>query len=335
MRLLIAAACVVPAILSIAQSTVSAKLDGRAVDLRELLFSGGDWLLLGPLIPFAFAIARRFPRRRIAVHIAAALALAIVWASCGMLLGAALERFPAVPPLGGSYLRWIAITIPFAALIYLATVGAAEAYRYFVTSREQEEQLATARLSALRMQLRPHFLFNTLNSALVVVRDGNTVAAAEILERLSELLREAIRTDRPNEIPLRDELRFLEQYLAIEQVRFADRLNVTWSIDERTRDALVPDFILQPLVENAIRHGFARSAEASTIAIDARVVDDMLELSVTDDGAGFDPASTPFGIGLTNTRERLRTLYGSRGTLALSSKPAESTRAIVRLPFRT
>lgn len=339
-RLLSAAACVIPACLSVAQEYVSARLNQRAVSWDDLAFSAGDWLLLAPLIPLAFSLGRRFPFdrsqrfSRAAIHVAGALTLALAWASLGMLLGFALDHFPAMRPFGRSYLNWITISLPFAALIYLGVLGCAYAYTYLVEAREREAQLANARLSALRMQLHPHFLFNTLNTAVVLVREQNTIAAARTLELLAELLREVIRTDRPHEIPLDDELHFLERYLAIEQVRFADRLRLTWAIDERARDGLIPEFVLQPLVENAIRHGFAKRADASTIAIGARVADGTLELTVRDDGSGFDP-STPAGVGLTNTRERLRTLYGDRGTVEIASTPGEGTRAVVRLPFRT
>jgi hypothetical protein len=335
-RLSIAAACVIPAFLSMAQSFASAKLAHRAVFWDDLAFSGGDWLLLAPLIAIAFSVGRRFPfRRSIAIHVAGAIILAIAWASLGMLLGFALDHFPAVPPYGRSYLNWIGITLPFGCLVYLAAIGCAYAYKLVVEAREREAQLATARLSALRMQLHPHFLFNTLNTALVLVREQNTGAATRTLELLASLLREGIRSDRPHEIALRDELRFVEQYLAIEQVRFADRLHVEWSIDEHARDALVPEFVLQPLVENAIRHGFAKRAEASTISIGARVDGPTLELTIADDGLGFDASQPARGVGLTNTRERLRVLYGGRAALEISSAPGRGTRAVVRIPFRT
>jgi two-component system LytT family sensor kinase len=339
-RLLISAACVIPACLSIAQTYVSAKLNRRDVLWDDLAFSGGDWLLLAPLIPFAFMLGRRFPFTpthrfsRIVIHTAGVLALALTWASLGMVLGIGLHHFPGIRPFGPSYLNWIAITVPFSALIYLAVLGCAYAYSYLIEAREREAQLATARLSALRMQLHPHFLFNTLNTAVVLVREKDTAAAARTLELLADLLRDVIRTDRPQEIPLDDELLFIERYLAIEQVRFADRLHVTWTIDERARDGLVPEFVLQPLIENAIRHGFAKRADASTVGIAAQIIDGAMELTVSDDGIGFDP-TRPFGVGLTNTRERLRALYGDRATLEIASAPASGTRAVIRLPFRT
>jgi two-component system, LytTR family, sensor kinase len=334
-RLLISAACVIPAFLSIAQVFISAKVDQRPVAWSDLAFSFGDWLLLAPLIAIAFSIGRRFPfKRSIAVHVAGSLVLAFCWSSLGMLLGFAFHTFPAIEPYGSSYLNWIGITLPFGVLVYLAAIGCAYAYTYLVEAREREAQLAKARLSALRMQLHPHFLFNTLNTALVLVRDENTAAATRTLELLASLLREVIRSDRPQEIPLRDELRFIEQYLGIEQVRFADRLRVEWPVEERARDALVPEFILQPLVENAIRHGFAKRADASTITIGARVVGSTLELTIGDDGSGFDIAQ-PAGVGLTNTRERLSVLYGGLASLEIISTPGRGTRAVVRIPFRT
>jgi len=191
-----------------------------------------------------------------------------------MLLALTLRTYPAEEPLGRSYLNWTLITTPFAILVYCAVLGCAYAYGYFVEARTREAyasqlaaQLAEARLGALRMQLNPHFLFNSLNTVLVLIREQSTAAASRMLELLSEMLREVLRTDRPREVCLVDELRLLKQYLAIEQVRFSDRMHVEYSIEDRARAALVPDLLLQPLVENAVRHGVARRADAGTVSI--------------------------------------------------------------------
>jgi two-component system, LytTR family, sensor kinase len=345
--LLISAACVIPACLSIAQGYASAKLDGHATRWDDVAFSGGDWIALAPLIPFAYWLGRRFPVARsrwiarAALHVCGALALAVAWASLGMLLGLALHHYPALQPMARSYANWILITVPFAVLIYLAVQGSTYAYANFVEARELEAdaaaiaaQLANARLGALRMQLHPHFLFNTLNTTLVLVREKNIAGAGRTLELLGDLLREVLRTDRPHEIPLEDELRFLEQYLAIEQVRFSDRLHVGWSIDPDARTGLVPEFVLQPIVENAVRHGFAKRGDASTISVEAHVVDTSLELLVIDDGAGFDQSAPEHGLGLSNTRERLGALYGDAAGITITSSRV-GTRVVVRIPFRT
>jgi LytS/YehU family sensor histidine kinase len=184
------------------------------------------------------------------------------------------------------------------------------------------------------MQLHPHFLFNSLNAVGVLVRDHNTVAASRMLERLGDVLRQVLRTDLPHEVTLAEELGFLEQYLAIEQERFSDRLRVHWAIEDRARAALVPSFVLQPIVENAIKHGIAKRADAGRLDITARIVDRYLELSVRDDGGGVSATQSVEGVGLSNTRERIRTLYGDDASLTLSTPPAGGTEVTVRIPLR-
>lgn len=130
-----------------------------------------------------------------------------------------------------------------------------------------------------------------------------------------------------------DELKFLEQYFAIEQVRFSDRLRVNWNIDERARLAYVPSLLLQPLVENAIKHGITKRADSGRIDISAHVLGDRLELSVRDDGVGV-KSSYPEGVGLSNTRERIRTLYGNDGSLGITTTAEGGTEAILHIPFR-
>jgi len=348
-QFLISAACVIPALLFVLQGYISSKLEGRATTWQDFVFSGCDWLVLGVLTPIPFSLGKRFPvkrlswKRPVGVHVLGALSLSVAWASFGLLLGLILHRYPAEQPLARSYLNWILVTIPFAVLIYFAVLGCTYAYGYFVEAREREAeasrlvaQFAEARLGALRMQLHPHFLFNSLNTILVLVREQNTVAASRMLELLAEVLREVLRTDRPPEIPLTDELRLLEKYLAIQQVRFSDRLHVQWSIEDPARAALVPDLVMQPLLENAIRHGVAKRAEAGTVVISARIVANSLELSVRDDGPGMEPSvAEGGGIGLSNTRERLRALYGDAASLTIVSARSAGTQVVLRLPYRT
>ena len=196
-------------------------------------------------------------------------------------------------------------------------------------------QLSDARLRALRMQLNPHFLFNSLNAVLTLVREGESRAAERTLELLGDVLRHTLRAGPRDEIRLDDELLFVRQYLEIEQVRFGDGLKVNWSIEERARDALVPEFILQPIVENAIRHGLSRRLGARNIAFSATVEGASLRLAIRDDGPGISPTGTHDGIGLSNTRARLSALYGDAGAVDLRPSPAGiGAEAVVSLPFR-
>jgi signal transduction histidine kinase len=351
--LIIAAACVVPAMLSALQEYGQARLAGRAARWQDLVFESSEWLFLGALTPITYYLGKRFPLRRagwlgtLAVHLLGALSLCVGWASLGVILGLLLGRYPAQGPLSRAYLSWVLITIPWSVFMYFTVLGCVYAFSYFVEAREREAQasrlaaqLAEARLGALRMQLNPHFLFNSLNAVMVLVREQNAPAASRMLELLSDLLRQVLGSDQPHLIPLAEELRFVERYLAIEQVRFSDRLQVQWSIEDGARLALVPSFLLQPLVENAIKHGVAKRAEAGRVEISARIIDDAirkrrLELVVRDDGVGIDPLPTRReGVGLSNTRERLRAFYGDDATLTLLAIPGGGTAAILIIPLR-
>jgi LytS/YehU family sensor histidine kinase len=237
---------------------------------------------------------------------------------------------------------WFFTSLPFGVAVYFAVLGVEHALFYFVEARERETQaarlaaqLAEARLGALRMQLQPHFLLNSLNAVTVIVRDRDTATATRVLEQLGDLLRRVMRSDRPQEVTLAEELEFVRQYLAIEEVRFSDRLRPVIDVDPGFLSAAVPEFLLQPLVENAVRHGLARRVGATLLSISARREGDHLVLSVTDDGPGpEDAAPEPGeGVGLGNTRERLASLYGDRASLTLARTPEGGATATVRLPY--
>jgi glucose-6-phosphate-specific signal transduction histidine kinase len=337
--LIIPAACLVPAVLDVFQSYLQAKLFGGPLRWQDLLFQGAEWIFLGALTPITFYLAKRYPlrggswKRSLAAHFLGAIGLCIGWASLGLLLGMMLKRHPAFGHIPTAYLSWLLRSVPWSVFMYFTVLGCVYAFSYFMEAREREAQLAEARLSALRAQLHPHFLFNSLNALAVLVREQDTPGASRMLELLSDLLRRVLRSDPRQKVPLPEELQFLEQYLAIEQIRFSDRLRVEWSIDERARTASVPGFVMQPLVENAIKHGVAKRAEAGRIEISARVEGERLELAVRDDGVGMAPG-TAEGVGLSNTRERLHTMYGNEGSLTLRALPGGGTEVSIRIPFR-
>ena len=320
---------------------------GHGVPWADVAFQSGEWLFLGTLTPITWLLARRFPLARetwgrtLGVHVAGALALCLGWASLGMLLGELLHRHPAQGHFGRDYLSWILTSLPWSVFMYFAVLGCVYAFTYFVEARERETQrsrlaaqLAEARLGALRMQLNPQFLFNSLNAIGVLVRDQNTRDASRMLELLGGLLRRALHAEKRGEVPLAGELHFIEQYLAIEQVRFSDRLRVRWSIDDTVRDALVPEFILQPLVENAVRHGIAKRSDAGLVELRASADGATLILSVVDDGPGLEAEPEAPGLGLANTRARLATRFGDAGSLELLRAPTGGTIATIRLPLR-
>jgi hypothetical protein len=191
----------------------------------------------------------------VAIHIAGALAMCVAWAAMGTVLRLAIFPPATDRKVWLGFVSWVFTTLPFGVGVYFALVAIQHSFFYFAQARERETQaarleaqLSEARLSALRMQLNPHFLFNSLNAITVLVRDGNTGDASRMLELLSGVLRQVLQTDRGHETSLSEELDFLQRYLAIEQVRFSDRLRPRIAIDPSIAQAAVPRFLLQPLV---------------------------------------------------------------------------------------
>jgi LytS/YehU family sensor histidine kinase len=211
----------------------------------------------------------------------------------------------------------------------------AHAAYYARESRRRDEQLAEARLLTLKAQIQPHFLFNTLNTIALMVRES-PIKAERLITRLSELFRHALEGATIHEVPLADELRFAAAYLEIEAARFEERLRVEWEIDPGALEARVPHLILQPLVENAIRHGIAPRSAAGRLRVLARREEGKVRLEVEDDGVGLVEASRPTasGVGLANVRARLAALYGPAGELALAPTPGGGVTATLVMPYR-
>jgi two-component system LytT family sensor kinase len=221
-------------------------------------------------------------------------------------------------------------------ITYWAIVGFTEALRHFEKSRQRERQLAETRLELLRSQLQPHFLFNTLNTIAAMMHE-DVGAADRMINRLSELLRLALEGASSHEATLDQEINFIQAYLEIHRARFGEGLELVLDVEPRVRSALVPGLILQPLVENALRHGFASRPTRGTIRIEARAHGDVLVLRVVDDGRGLqDPAVAEArrGLGLANTRERLEHIYPGRHRLSLERNPAGGAMATLTIPVR-
>jgi hypothetical protein len=226
---------------------------------------------------------------------------------------------------------------------YFAVLAAAHAWHYHRLFAERElaasrleAQLLGAQVRALEMQIHPHFLFNTLHTVAALVRAGRNGAAVEMIAGLSDLLRASLRSDGPPEVPLREELAFIERYLAIEQIRFQDRLATRVHAEPAALDALVPALILQPLVENAIRHGVERRAAPGRVEVAALRRNGTLQLRVEDSSTGGAPAGSGReggGIGLSNTQARLRHLYGDAQRFVLAGNAQGGAVATVELPF--
>ncbi|HEX5436366.1 MAG TPA: histidine kinase [Gemmatimonadaceae bacterium] len=252
-------------------------------------------------------------------------------------------------PIAASTSRAISPLDEAAKILFLVLAGAvatyatwwhdrlARSYDHAAREREQMEvRLAHVSLDRLKLQLRPHFLFNTLNTITALIAT-DPLAAERAVAGLSDLLRVSLRDTGEQEVALEHELEFLEPYLAIQRTRFPDRLSIGLAIAPDTRPAFVPKLILQPLVENAIRHGIAPRAAAGRVEISSRLEDGMLHLRVMDDGIGlrrYGETAPEEGIGLSNTRARLQYLYGSRHQLVLRPGPLGGCVVELSFPFR-
>lgn len=201
-------------------------------------------------------------------------------------------------------------------------------------------RLAQAELQVLKRQLNPHFLFNAMNTISVLVREEQNGEAVRLISKLSSLLRTALDQERSSEVLLGQELDFIGQYVDIQRARFSDRLEYSAEVSPAASVARIPNLILQPLVENAIIHGAAAKAGKGTVTVKASVVRDRLVVEIADDGPGFPSeqelsARSKNGIGLSNTKERLRRIYGSSAVLAIDSRPGEGARVRLEIPYKS
>jgi len=233
----------------------------------------------------------------------------------------------------------LAKSVHFELLVYWGVLAAGWAAEYHSRFRERalaatrlEAQLVQAQLDALKAQLHPHFLFNTLHAIAVLVRKQDAQGSIKMLSGLAELLRLALDNVGRQTVPLEQELGFADRYLEIEAIRFQDRLRVSRDIDASIADAEIPNLVLQPLLENAIRHGIGARPGPGEIAIRARREGDRLVVSVRDDGVGLG-ADWQEGLGLSNVRARLAQLYGDRGRVTLTPAPEGGTLARVEVPW--
>jgi signal transduction histidine kinase len=355
--MLVSAAWIVPAAFAALNRIAQTHLSGwDPVTTRELLWESGDWFLYAFLTPLVFALSQRWPlvrphlAQRAVLHFGLSLLFCVAWATCGKVLQTALTLWFDTPErqtqffrqLGVAWLSWIFTTLPFGVAVYLCVVGIEHAIRYFIEAREREvqvarlsEQLAGARFAALQAQVNPHFLFNTLNTIAVFVRDNDRQAAVRIIEQLSEVLRTTLSSHRADEVPLGEELELVRQYVAIEAARFSDRLRPAFDIADELLAVLVPSFALQHLVENAIRHGIAKQPDAGALRVAGRRDGDSLEVLIADDGAGLAADFVaPAGHGIANTRERLQALYGENASLEVINHAGGGVVATLRVPYR-
>lgn len=310
-----------------------------------------DWYIWGALAPLVFWFSRCFRLGRgtwpaiLLLHLASSLALALVQLLLTTALAELLESIGGKPFPFLTGLRFaLAVKFHWNVVIYWAILGLSHALAYYRESRERElrgsqleSQLAQAQLQSLKAQLHPHFLFNTLNAISELIFE-DPEGADRMITHLSELLRATLEASGDQEVPLRQELDFLERYLEIQKARFGDRLTTLLDVDPGVWDALVPNLVLQPLVENAIRYGTGPRSAPGRIEIHARPQDQMLCLRICDNGPGLPKggaSAVKEGVGLGNTRARLRQLYGAAQSLAFSNAPGGGLVVTLVLPLRT
>jgi two-component system, LytTR family, sensor kinase len=311
----------------------------------------GGWWAWGLLVPLIIAIDRRLPiavnnlGTRLAVHIAIGLPVTLIYSYASAMLQVILGVMPWPNAAGfGPLHEALKGGLLWSLLVYLFVVGGWQAVQYshhYLASQLRLERLernfSEARLNALRMQLDPHFLFNALNtiSSLVV---SQPKLARGMIEQLGDLLRLSLESGHRQQVRLGEELEFLGHYLAIQKTRFGDRLNVVMDVSASARDVLVPSLILQPLVENAVRHGLSPRPAGGTVWVKAAIDHDMLYITVEDDGVGLgeDWREDRLGLGLNITRERIAMLHGEQNAgLLIEPRKGGGTHVRVVIPAGT
>ena len=344
---LILAAWTVPALLATLETVAFAGMGGHPIAVwRAFASEAAGWYTWAAFTRVIMGTAQRYPIERplkwralgahLLLYAVVAASTALVWTIVGFWLRPNPRSFFL------TWEGWFLSGLPFTILAYAAVVGITYtiAHRNRLRVNERNEallakQLAEAQLAALRMQLQPHFLFNTLNAIMALMRTGDAAPAISALGLLSDLLRTALDLSTTTYVTLGAEAGFIRRYLDIEQLRFHDRLRVTFAIPPDLLDALVPTFVLQPFVENAVRHGILPRRSGGNIAVEARADGSTLSLTVRDDGVGLSTASAdaPAGVGIANARATLLQLYGAEGSLQVGAGATGGVLVEIRLPI--
>jgi two-component system LytT family sensor kinase len=336
-----------------AEVSVSSRMGGRSIPFGTALMLQIPlaflWALLTPGIIW---LGRRMPpfgtprwRRGVAVNLLSSMLVVFGTGVFFIANNRRIQGTPAeAPPLLLASVRSFVYWFSSDGLLYWAILAIDFGVRDYRESRERElrasqleGQLSEARLQALKMQLHPHFLFNALHTIGQLIRTGQDARAIRVVAGLGDLLRRLLDSAATQEVPLKQELEFLRSYVDIEQARFTDRLNLVVTADPDTLDAQVPHLILQPLVENAIRHGIAPRVTAGRLLIGARRINGTLHLIVRDDGTGIptQPGERESqGLGLANTSARLLQLYGPEASFEVVNVADGGVEAHIVVPYR-
>ena len=315
---------------------------------RWLLVGMGMWMPWAAFFPLVLWLADHVPGRPLlraaGVHLAAALAAAATHALVISAVIHLVEPVPGARPrtLASRYITELSFGLTQQLLIYFAILGALYALELQRRYRDRElraaqleRELSQAQLEALRLQLQPHFLFNSLHAIAAHVRTQRGTAAVRMISALADLLRYTLDGSGRQKVHLAEEIEVLDRYLDLQRARFSDRLKIDIVVAPDVRDALVPSLLLQPLVENAVRHGIAAVPGEGAIRITCERRHGTLRLEVHDSGPGVDASGPVDGIGLGNVRARLARIYQGSASLELSRHPAGGTAAVVTLPLET
>ncbi len=317
----------VVAMLFALQLMVDASYSGRVITRSQaLVLALAGWYGWAILSPLVIWLARRFPltRRGVVVHIIASIVLMFV----KIALTTELLRQAGFPPRALGLLANLPVNLG----AYWAIAGATRAIEAQLRAARLQSSLTEARLQLLQTQMQPHFLFNTLNSIAELVHEDAEVADV-MITRLSELLRASLETAGRQEVPLQQEIGMVERYLDLQRVRFGDRLRSRIEVEPALLDALVPNFTVQPLVENSIRHAVVNRVEGGSVAVTAVRRDASLVIAVADDGTGFDTTGSD-GVGLSNVRQRMQHLYGSEQRVEIGRGPGGGAEVRLVIPLR-
>jgi two-component system LytT family sensor kinase len=341
--LVLIALCVVFGIVETLQQHIGNVARGDETPLvRTAMFNLLPWLPVLPVMPVIVWLAERWPldqgrwKRSLPLHLITMLVFILFHQYLSARIMVALFS----KPLDFSFMFGKMLSVRFAidALVYWTGIGVTWAARVSQAAREREQAaarleatLVEARLGALRDQLNPHFLFNTLNAISTLALRDDRYAVVGSISALSDLLRRSLDTRQVQEVPLAEELELAGRFLEIQQIRFGDRLTIVREIPADLMEVPVPVMILQPLLENAFQHGVSAVTGPVTVGISARRDGHLLILEVSDTGSGLRMTPQPDGIGLRNTRERLRHLYGDRGTLQLEEAAGGGRGTIARV----
>jgi two-component system, LytTR family, sensor kinase len=340
------------ALFSAVQNVLVMRAEGRPHSwVRLFMMLLLSWLVWALATPLVLRLARHYPPVRFMpismalIHVGACAIIGLVSAAWEAMLEVVMNPLLKSPPPGPFRTLWLD-TLYDEVLLYISLYAALLAISYIRDSQERlvrqqietarlNEQFSKAQLDALRRQIEPHFLFNALHAIAGLVREKRNDAAVTMIVGLSEFLRKVVDTSERHEVPLGEEVQFLQKYLDIQKVRFAERLQLSLDIPEELFTAQVPSLILQPVIENSIKHGISKEVQGGWIRVTAFRSDGRLTLRVYNDGPSLrtDWKNTQSGIGIANLRSRLRAMYGDAFDVSLRNHDA-GVEVLISVPFR-